>query len=68
MSIDESSACTCDYGLVRCYECRGTGEVMHVECYGGPPIELLRICPECDGTGYVACQNCKLGESRRGEE
>lgn len=35
-----------------CEDCEGTGELMSVECYGGPPVEVRVVCAQCDGLGY----------------
>ena len=32
-----------------CETCNGTGEVIEMVCYGGPPIERRYYCPDCDG-------------------
>jgi DnaJ-class molecular chaperone len=34
-----------------CETCQGEGEGMMMVCYGGPPIETIGPCPDCDGTG-----------------
>ena len=79
MSIEEPHACHCDWGLVECTECKGTGDRMCEECDGNGqvPGEWNPVacescngfgctdCRTCNGTGYVACHNCELGESRR---
>jgi len=35
-----------------CDTCGGVGEVMSMVCYGGPPIEQMQTCPDCDGLGF----------------
>ena len=40
-------------GLVICGECDGHGETMDMECYGGPPVEVMNTCETCDGSGTV---------------
>ena len=79
MSIDEPRACHCDWGLVECHDCKGTGDTLCAECDGNGqvPGEWYPVacescngfgctdCRTCNGTGYVACHNCELGESRR---
>lgn len=36
-----------------CEECGGTGETMHMVCYGGPPIEKYETCEFCEGNGQI---------------
>lgn len=39
-----------------CYTCLDTGVCMTMVCYGGPPIERLVYCIDCDrGNGPAGC-------------
>ena len=31
-----------------CETCGDLGEVMEMVCYGGPPHEIWKYCPDCD--------------------
>lgn len=37
--------------LIKCETCGGEGQTMHMACYGGPPVEIIDNCPDCDGEG-----------------
>ena len=42
-----------------CETCQGEGEGMTMVCYGGPPIEEMRPCPDCDGTGKAPYESIR---------
>lgn len=48
---DECQTCGGSERL-RCFECKGTGEVENEE-------DVLDCCPECDGEGLVICPDCE---------
>jgi DnaJ-class molecular chaperone len=44
--------------FIDCETCHGTGEAMTMVCYGGPPIETMDTCPDCDGAGEHPITQC----------
>lgn len=38
---------------ITCECCNGEGECMRMECYGGPPVEVMGECPDCRGAGEL---------------
>jgi DnaJ-class molecular chaperone len=43
-----------------CETCDGEGRGMGMVCYGGPPIEVMVDCPDCDGTGKADYEFIRL--------
>ena len=43
--------------ILVCETCQGFGECMQTVCYGGPPVEETRPCPDCGGKGEIHTVN-----------